>query len=644
MILFSRVVGCVLALGLFAPAAGAQSTDDYLCYKSKVSKGTTRFSKVGGLSVTDSLETGTVDVKKPKLICAPASVDGQTDDPDTHLAAYAAKATKGSPQHSRLENFRVATELGVMFLNTIKADLLLVPSSVSQDVPVNAPDAGSHMVDAFRCYKTKKPKGFPKVLGLTKEDWVSGVRNYDLKKPSHFCPPASIDSDGLKDSDSHLACFKVKASKGQALHQPLSGLHTNGRFGPLSLDTKKVALLCVPTTAVQGCGDGVLQEGEQCDDGNKASGDGCSATCQSELPLTIKVVNMNILHNITQGNVGFNQLTDRLTLLADELAITDPDIVTLQEVVLGATDASRHLAEDLAERYGMTFHHESYGATAGNAVLSRWPMVVAETVRLPSEETVAYHPDRRFAARIVVNSPIGPIDVYSMHMCAGSIGCSSADRVVQMGEFIDFVESTHTSRHPAIVGGDFNSHLGTTQDSNPTSGPSMQAMLDRGWSPVFDGTDAPCSPPGDRSGCTDGISDLTVAIDTTAVRIDNVLVVPGSSSDPRGPTTVAAETGSTTRFADQPYLDPNPRCEFTPRNYCNDLPDCGLLEPAVYCGRSGFCQTIMPCVEDSDCPPDGYDELLANSTVPYGDMVCGTTLWVSDHVGVQTTIIIEEND
>ncbi|MBK9031436.1 MAG: DUF4215 domain-containing protein [Myxococcales bacterium] len=32
------------------------------------------------------------------------------------------------------------------------------------------------------------------------------------------------------------------------------------------------------------CGDGVLDAGEQCDDGNTAGGDGCSATCQTEAP------------------------------------------------------------------------------------------------------------------------------------------------------------------------------------------------------------------------------------------------------------------------------------------------------------------------------------------------------------------------
>jgi cysteine-rich repeat protein len=39
---------------------------------------------------------------------------------------------------------------------------------------------------------------------------------------------------------------------------------------------------CSPTCQLEGCGNGVIDPGEQCDDGNTVSGDGCSATCQRE--------------------------------------------------------------------------------------------------------------------------------------------------------------------------------------------------------------------------------------------------------------------------------------------------------------------------------------------------------------------------
>jgi cysteine-rich repeat protein len=52
--------------------------------------------------------------------------------------------------------------------------------------------------------------------------------------------------------------------------------------------THTLAPVATPTdtatpTATVGCGDGIVENGEQCDDGNLVSGDGCSASCQSEL-------------------------------------------------------------------------------------------------------------------------------------------------------------------------------------------------------------------------------------------------------------------------------------------------------------------------------------------------------------------------
>jgi len=44
-------------------------------------------------------------------------------------------------------------------------------------------------------------------------------------------------------------------------------------------------LAVVPREPVAGCGDGIVQMPEECDDGNLASGDGCSSTCTIEPPV-----------------------------------------------------------------------------------------------------------------------------------------------------------------------------------------------------------------------------------------------------------------------------------------------------------------------------------------------------------------------
>jgi cysteine-rich repeat protein len=52
-------------------------------------------------------------------------------------------------------------------------------------------------------------------------------------------------------------------------------------------DTGGQSATCNATCTISRCGDGVVNTaaGEQCDDGNVVSGDGCSSTCQTEVPL-----------------------------------------------------------------------------------------------------------------------------------------------------------------------------------------------------------------------------------------------------------------------------------------------------------------------------------------------------------------------
>ncbi len=602
--------------------AQAPFVDHFECYKSKPARGSVKFAGVAGLNLADRFETGDFDLVKARELCVPADKEGEgIDDATTHLEGYLLRATDSTPDHVPLVNFRVVDQFGELFLTTIKPRSLLVPTLKDLSMPVPAPpNPLAHDVDHFKCYKVKKPKGFQPITGVAVVDQFAQPKLYDLKKPAALCAPVDKAGEGIKEEESFLTCYSAKPAKDEPKHVPVEGIYLNNQLGPEQIDTKVESTLCVPTLVVQGCGDGLVNEpSEQCDDGNEVDGDGCSSTCQSELPFTIEIANLNILQNITVGNIGYDELVDRVTLLADEIAVTQPDIATFQEVVLG--NAMDQLVDDLSTRYGLQYFAAEYGVLSGNSLISRWPASLEETALIPDLDLVPSFPDRRFTGRIRVDSPIGALDVYPMHICAF---CSMAERSVHTQAFLDFVAATHVSGHPAIVGADFNAHTGTAPDGQPTNDPPIDLLQGAGWVSLFDGFDAPCLPPADRNGCTSGITDLTRPEDTTDHRIDNIMIVPAAAPPFGGAISQATETGPTGRFAATPLLDPNPKCHFDPRILCSG-PTC----PAgATCHPNGFCVRTTPiaCAANVDCPGDIAPE------------ACRTTLWVSDHLGVQSTI------
>lgn len=91
----TRAALLIAGLGLAFAAGSASALDNYQCYKSKDLKNpkfaaTTR-------TVSDQFLSGPVDVKKPGLVCAPASIDGSgIADAATHLNCYKVKGPKGT--------------------------------------------------------------------------------------------------------------------------------------------------------------------------------------------------------------------------------------------------------------------------------------------------------------------------------------------------------------------------------------------------------------------------------------------------------------------------------------------------------------------------------------------------------------------
>lgn len=80
----------------------------------------------------------------------------------------------------------------------------------------------------------------------------------------------------------------------------------------------------IPEIVAVGCGNGVIESGEQCDDGNTNSGDGCSSSCQTEGVVqppggggggpgpTVPTVNISITPAQFNINLAVNTTTERI--------------------------------------------------------------------------------------------------------------------------------------------------------------------------------------------------------------------------------------------------------------------------------------------------------------------------------------------
>ncbi len=141
---------------------------------------------------------------------------------------------------------------------------------------------------------------------------------------------------------------------------------------------------------------------------------------------------------------------ERLVVLTDQLGALAPDVIGLQEVLVGEeVDQASALA-------GVTYE-TAFGSARdepikmGNAVLSRWPIADAEVIVLPDGGTT----ERRCLVAARIEAPFGPFWFFVTHlnwkMHEGHVRClqvrAIADAVKRLAPRHDY---------PAIVVGDFN--------------------------------------------------------------------------------------------------------------------------------------------------------------------------------------------
>lgn len=200
----------------------------------------------------------------------------------------------------------------------------------------------------------------------------------------------------------------------------------------------------------------------------------CAPVRAADGQASLIVLSLNVLHGGPwSGFAGDGQqLGRRMDLIADELAALRPDVVALQEVAV-----SRRLGnvpERLARRLGLYYVYApattrifgdgvlsrlvigGLGFREGPAILSRFPIVEWDVSGLPRCEHVL---DPRVLLRARLDTPWGPIDVFSTHISRDE--CQARRVTALVGQ--------RRNGLPSILMGDFN--LGETS-------PAIRAMTE----------------------------------------------------------------------------------------------------------------------------------------------------------------------
>lgn len=266
------------------------SLDHFTCYKGKVSKGSNQIKTTDPtLTLNDALESGTYGGLKEAGMCLPSNKNSEgMIDEVTHLTSYKLKGLTTTPGLSNPHN--AYNQFGKITLDTGKPSRLLVPANKSETTTPPAPDASSHNVDHYKCYKAKVTKGTPKLpagLVVSVSDQWEAARNFEIQKVAELCIATDKNGEGLQDPFAHLVCYKAKPA---AKPTPRLGWRFRDQLITHRMDSGKEERFCVPSLvdpAPEFCGDLTINQPpfEQCDGSDTPcpASEVCADDCQCSL-------------------------------------------------------------------------------------------------------------------------------------------------------------------------------------------------------------------------------------------------------------------------------------------------------------------------------------------------------------------------
>jgi endonuclease/exonuclease/phosphatase family metal-dependent hydrolase len=252
-----------------------------------------------------------------------------------------------------------------------------------------------------------------------------------------------------------------------------------------------------------------------------------SSSDEPERP-RITVVSYNILHGITNEDEDaepFDRMPERIELIARSLAEAQPDIITLQEVFLDASNGYPDVRQILLDALGPEYT-AIHGDVRGNQIgsVESLPLGQMTITRLPVVSSENHFiAGVRSIHRVTVETESGPIDVYNTHL-EGTGAVSDAgepEALLEMEEVLGFIESTQTGAGPVILAGDLNA----TPDES-----SIVKLIDEGWiDALVSGGNETCEQVGDP-GCTSGNIPLADPAEKADHRIDYIWARSGTET------------------------------------------------------------------------------------------------------------------
>ncbi|WP_461033682.1 endonuclease/exonuclease/phosphatase family protein [Streptomyces mayteni] len=171
-------------------------------------------------------------------------------------------------------------------------------------------------------------------------------------------------------------------------------------------------------------------------------------------------VSLRVLDWNVQGGQGTDGVTD-FGRIVSVIRQQSPDVVTLQELhdnrAIGGENQWQRLLDELPgyQAHFARSDDNAFGGSAGNLILSRYPIEERLTTLLPQypADTTAV---RRSLGGVRIDVGGTDVRVYTTHLSAGVGAEATERRARQARAVVDRVSSAATMRTPALLTGDLN--------------------------------------------------------------------------------------------------------------------------------------------------------------------------------------------